>query len=584
LDKKLTHIFLRLSVTLLLFFVFSCKSKKEASVSNEKNTGVIEEAINQRNFGIAYLEGCNARRKGNLEEALKWFNECKKIDPKNMPTRYELGTIYKLLGVNDQALINAKACAEENQKNEWYQLLLIDCYNAIKQYSQSVKIREALVKNFPNKNEFKEDLAIEYAVIGQYEKSYKIYEELEKIYGINEQITLNKVKLLKSQRKYKEVETELLRLSESNLQETRYYSYLADFYIEQKNLVAAKSMYDKITLMDPQNPVINLALHDYYSTQGKMNEAFECLKKAFENPDLDVATKTNIATSFYERIEEKDGLYYRENGKILAKTMLMVHPQSAEANAIYANFLMLDRNLREAAQYYYISITKEKNNFAVWRQLLLAEDRLYKYDSLEKHSAMAMELFPSSAAIYLFNGVANIQLKNYAKAARSLRDGLEFVDNKLLMIDFYLNLGDAYFYNKEYEKSDKAYEDILKIDSDHTLALNQYAYHLSQRNENLEKAEKLSKKSNDLIHDNRKYMDTYGWILFKQKKYLEAEVWLSGAAKLGPKDVTILEHYGDVLFKLNKTSEAVKLWEDAQQAGGKSESLLKKIKEKKLND
>ncbi len=582
--KKQLHIYLKLTVVTLLLFSFSCKGKKEASVAKDKVNESKDEAFNQIRFATYYVDGCNARRKGNLDEALKLFTECKRIDPLTASTYYELATIYKMLGVNDQALMNAKVCAQADPKNEWYQILLVECYNTLKQYSQSIKIRENLVKNFPNKNDFKEDLAIEYAIIGQFEKAYKIYDELERIYGVNEQITLNKIKLLKSQKKYKEVETELVRLSESNLQETRYYSYLADFYLEQKNLSAAKSMYDKIVLMEPHNPVINLALHDYYSSQGKMTEAFECLKKAFENPDLDVATKANIANSFYERVENTDAGYYRENGMILAKIIVQVHPQSAESNAIYANFLMLEKKLKEASQYYYIAASKEKNNFAVWRQLLLTEDRLYKYDSLERHSNTAMELFPNSPVMYLFNGVANIQLKNYTKAARSLRDGLEFVDNKLLMIDFYLNLGEAYFYNSEFEKSDKAFEDILKIDSDHTIALNQYAYYLSQRNENLDKAEKLSKKSNDLLHDNRVYMDTYGWILFKKKKYVDAEIWLSAAAKLGPKNPNILEHYGDVLFKLNKVNEALKLWEDAKQAGGNNESLLKKIKEKKLND
>ena len=151
------------------------------------------------------------------------------------------------------------------------------------------------------------------------------------------------------------------------------------------------------------------------------------------------------------------------------------------------------------------------------------------------------------------------------------------------MLDFYSALGDAYNYGKEFEKSDKAYEDALKIDSDNTFVLNQYSYFLSLRKENLDKAEKLSKKANELQPGNRKYMDTYGWILFQEKKYTEAAEWLGNAAKMG-NDPNILEHYGDVLYRLGKTNEALKQWENAQAAGGRSEALLKKLKEKKLDD
>jgi tetratricopeptide (TPR) repeat protein len=196
-----------------------------------------------------------------------------------------------------------------------------------------------------------------------------------------------------------------------------------------------------------------------------------------------------------------------------------------------------------------------------------------------------MELFPSQPTTYFFNGVANLQLRNHKKAAQSLKDGLEFVvDNKALMMDFYSNLGDAYFYLKEYEKSDKAFDDALKIDTDNTYVLNNYSYYLSLRNENLDRAEKLSKKANELSPNNRNYMDTYGWILYQQKKYKEAEEWLSTATKMGPPKADILEHYGDVLYKLNKAEEALQQWELAKKAGGNSDSLLNKIRTKKLND
>lgn len=536
----------------------------------------------QLRFGVFYIDGCAARMKGNIDEALKLFTECKRIDPASAAVKYELARIYHETGVSDQALLNAKGAAYADPKNEWYQLLLIDCYNALKQYNQSIKLRENLVKNFPLRNEFKEDLAIQYSVMGYYDKSLKIYEDLEKQYGINEQIILNKTRLFKNQKKYKDAEAELLRLSISNPEEPRFYSYLADFYIEHNELEKARNMYDRILAIEPNNPVVNLALHDYYSAQGKTAEAFEYLKKAFMNPDLDVITKEAILISFYKKSQDA---VYRTNGYELAKIMIKVHPLTPEANAIYADYLLLDRKIKEAGEYYYKSAINEKGNYRAWEQLIKIDYELSNFDSLEKHSAKAIELFPSQPLVYFYNGIANIQIRNFKKATQSLKDGIEFVsDNKAQMLDFYSSLGDAYNYSKEFEKSDKAFEDALKIDTDNTFVLNQYSYFLSLRKENLDKAEKLSKKANELQPGNRSYMDTYGWILFQQKKFSEAEEWLHNAAKLGPDNANILEHYGDVLYKQNKTVEAVKQWEKAKAIGGNSEELNKKIKEKKLND
>ncbi len=574
----------------MVVFIVSCKSKKETSARTSIKEFTEEKPsaqVNEAKFTSYFIEACAALQpqKQNLPEALRLFTECKKIDPNSAALKYELGKTYKLMGAYELAIQNAKAAAETSPKNEWYQLLLIECYVSLKQYNQSVKLREQLVKNFPGKTEFQEDLAIEYSIIGEYDKSYKIYDDLEKTYGVNEQITLNKIKLLKNQKKFKETEAELLRLANSNKTEPRYLAYLADFYIEQQQLDKAKEMYDKILLIDPNNPSINLALHDYYSAQGKDNEAFDCLKKAFQNPDLEVDYKIDAARYYLARAEKQPESNFYSRGMELCELLVKVHPKEARGNEVYADFLLLGGNTKTAAKYYYIAASGDLVDYRVWGQLLFTDSELKQYDSLEHHSAKAMDLFPSQAVPYFFNGVANMQLKNHKKAAQSLKDGLEFVsDNKSLMMDFYTNLGDAYYYGKEYAKSDKAFDDALKIDADNTYVLNNYAYYLSIRNESLDKAEKLSRKANELVHDNRNYMDTYGWILYQQKKYKEAEEWLANAAKMGPPKSDILEHYGDVLYKLNKPEEAYAQWILARQAGGNSEALTTKIKLKKLND
>jgi tetratricopeptide (TPR) repeat protein len=565
--------------------ITSCKSKKKSIVTSPSppKEQQMSEELTDAKMGYLYVEACLQRKKGNLQDALKIFEECKKIDPKAPAVYYELGTIYKLLGSNEKALSNARYCATADPNNEWYQLLLVDCYNATKQYSQAIKIREALVKKFPTKNEFKEDLAIEYAIIGSYDKSFKIYEELERTYGINEQITLNKVKLLKSQKKDKEAELELKKLSDSEPSEVRYYGYLAQFYIENNDLESAKLMYDKIVELDPNNPEIHLALHNYYSVKGNSAEAYKNLKAAFLNPELDIETKASILESFYKRAEARERLGF-EQGVELAVIMLDVHPKSTEANAFYADFLRLDNKLKEASIYYYKAAMNERRDFRIWDNLMFADYQLRQYDSLEHHSAKAIEVFPSLPSNYKYNGVANSELKNYKKAVQVLKDGMEFTTDNTQRIDFLSLLGDANFYLKEYEQSDKYFEEALKINADNTYVLNNYAYYLSLRSENLDRAEKLSKKANDLKPNDKSYLDTYGWILFQQKKYNEAEPYLEKAASLSAKNATILEHYGDVLYKLNKVSEALTQWDLAKKNGGTSEVLLNKIKTKKLND
>lgn len=564
--------------------LFSCKSKKEAVGIKEKDSrGSNADPSGEIRFGLMFIDGCAYRMKGNLEEAKKLFLECNKMDPKNAAVNYELATLYKLLGVNDQALIYSKACANAEPNNVWYQLSLIESYRTLKLYKQSAKILETLVKENPSKMEFKEDLAIEYQRLEMYDKAFKVYEDLEKNLGIIEELSLRKSKLLRSLGKKKDAEIELIKLSQSNANETRYYSHLADYYIEYGELEKAKTMYDKILSIDPRNPVVNLALHDYYSAQGETEAAFDHLKKAFLNPDLDIYTKASITSSIFDK--KMDLPYYREHAKELAEIFIQVHPEASESNAIMGDFMMREGNLEKANEFYFKATIKEKGNYLLWEKLINTDVKLGKYDSLQSHSFDAMEYFPNMPLFYYYNGYANIQLKAFKKASQALKDGLEFViDNKVLMIDFYKNLGEAYYYSGNKTEAFDAFDNVLKIDADNTFVLNQYAYYLCEMDENLEKAEKLARKANELSLENAAYMDTYGLILYKQKKFIESEKWLNNALKLNKRNPTILEHLGDLNYKLNKKVEALQYWQEAASAGGNSAELFKKIKDKKLDE
>ncbi|WP_431199734.1 tetratricopeptide repeat protein [Mucilaginibacter sp. P19] len=78
-------------------------------------------------------------------------------------------------------------------------------------------------------------------------------------------------------------------------------------------------------------------------------------------------------------------------------------------------------------------------------------------------------------------------------------------------------MGDCYHELKNIKSSDESYEKALTYNPDNAFTLNNYAYYLSLRNEQLEKAAAMSAHSNELQPNTASFEDTYAWILFKQK-------------------------------------------------------------------
>jgi Tfp pilus assembly protein PilF len=143
--------------------------------------------------------------------------------------------------------------------------------------------------------------------------------------------------------------------------------------------------------------------------------------------------------------------------------------------------------------------------------------------------------------------------------------------------------GDIYHSMGKDEEAFQAYEKSLALKYNNPYVLNNYAYYLSLKGKDLEKAERMSKKAVELEPDNASFQDTYGWVLFMMGRYREAAVWIQKAVN-NPEEspsAEVLEHYGDVLFKLDDPAQALEYWNRALEKGGGSENLRKKITDKK---
>src|SRR5262249_24712791 len=129
---------------------------------------------------------------------------------------------------------------------------------------------------------------------------------------------------------------------------------------------------------------------------------------------------------------------------------------------------------------------------------------------------------------------------------------------------------------------------------------NDLGYIWADRGQNLEESEKLIRKALDLDRKRRKaqpnlkpeedrdngaYLDSLGWVLFKQKKYAEAKKVLQEAVKdKSSQHIEIYDHLGEVLLALSEREAAVAAWQRGVELAGDSqrERQLRSSVEKKL--
>ena len=75
---------------------------------------------------------------------------------------------------------------------------------------------------------------------------------------------------------------------------------------------------------------------------------------------------------------------------------------------------------------------------------------------------------------------------------------------------------------------------------------------LADRNVRLDEAQQMITKAVDREPNNGAYLDSLGWVYYRQGKYSEAETHLQRALDKTARDPTVHDHLGDVYSKQGK--------------------------------
>lgn len=578
--KKNTYLYL-----LLIALSFAACKSKEATVKTQQpdNAGFpVQQQINGTDNSDIFIEANRQKILGNYIEAVGLFEKCLAINPKDDASMYELAQLEFMSNHPEKALMLIEQATQISPGNDYYMEMYGNLLNSTEQYDEAVKVYRKLVETNPYNLDYYNQLAVSYLYAGKPNEALQVYNDLEERIGITEEISMKKQSIYLQNKQIDDAILEIEKLCDQFPNESKYYAILAELCLANGLEDKALESYNKIIELDPSNPYVHISLADFYKKQGKNEKAFEELKIGFANPRLDIDSKIQILLNYYTVTEIYEDL--KEEAMELSEILVEAHPNDPKAYSMYGDFLYQDKKYAEAREVFRKVIAIDSSKYLVWEQLLFTDSQLEDQDALFTDSKLAMELFPEQPLPYLFTGSGYYQKKEWEKCIEVLNAGLEMtVNNKLIEAQFYSYLGDAYNQVKDNTKSDEAYENVLRINPDADYVLNNYAYYLSLRNENLEKAAEMAKRATELKPNSSSNQDTYGWVLYKMGKYEEARFWIEKAMENDEEaSAVILEHYGDVLWQLGDYDGANLNWIKAQKKGKGSEFLEMKIEQKKL--
>ncbi|MBP7407480.1 MAG: tetratricopeptide repeat protein [Flavobacteriales bacterium] len=583
---------MRQLLLLLPFVLVACGGAKTAMepvpTDHEGGRPSADGADERTEIMRLFMEATQARLGGQLPKAVSLYQQCLKADPQNAASMFELAKLYHASQQFEPAVAMAKQAVETEKSNIWYRFLLADLYKQNSQAEDAAAVYKGIVAQWPDRYEVYLDMAGAYAYANKIGEALKVYADMEKRFGLNEELISHQFSTLMEAEKYPEAQQLVQRAIAQYPSDAQYAAMLGDLYDQQGLHEQALEKYQQALALDPGNSMLRIALAEHYYGTGRMDDAYRELGEAFMDPELEVDAKMQVLIGFFE-MTEREGEKPGQREDLIKRSYALIgsleraHPESGKPHTIHGDFLLRDGKIPEARDEFKKALMLEKDRFPIHLQVLQLDLQLSDHAALVADADSTIELFPTVPEPYLYKGLGLSQLGRFADAEEAFITGRDLVvDNPQLTAQFWSSLGESYNDAKQFAKSDQAYDKALAIVPDDANTLNNYAYYLSVRNEELEKAERMSKRSNELAPGQPSYQDTYAWVLFRSKKYAEARIWMEKAIAGSPlPNGELLEHYGDILFELGEAANALEQWKLAKQRGGTSDAIDRKINEGK---
>ncbi len=595
----------------------------------QEEKGDLDKALVEMRNALKYNDGSAAVRvelaellekAGNTREAIEQAQEAAGLDPTDVQPHWLLANIYfKSQGRGAAAKESVKKAVKELEvirdlapTDERAYYALGDAYFQLGEPEKAIQAFEKFQDLMPSVNAGYMEIAKYYDKLGNQEKAIEYLKEAVKSQPDSQDALIYLASMLSKANQDKEAIPLYRKILEQGGGNPAVKRQLAISLIDAGEYEEAIKLLDELASAAPQDKQIQILLGRARLGSHQFAQAVEILKDVVDdNPDM-------VEAQFYLGVAYQQSGAPAEAEKIFAKLLDQTRGTSEEDKA---NRLIFQQNLaavyqdmgeNDKAIALYEDIVKNHatpnprlyflliNAYRVARQfdkaLSVGKQQYEKYPSdtsiaLVYARSLAdagktkegaeilvkiLQADPSNVDAYVNLSQIYLQGKRYSDAEKVLRRAEE---RKLDSERVKFQLATVYERQRDFDRAEMLFREILKENPKNAIALNYIGYMLADRGVRLQEAVEYVKEALAIDPNNGAYLDSLGWAFFKLNDLPNAEKYLLQAVALVKNDPVIHDHLGDLYFKAGDLQKAQECWSKSLVAGGEPEDA-QKVREK----
>jgi len=510
----------------------------------------------EREMQFALIEASRLKMMGNMEEAVRLYKTCVASYPKCAVAWYELGTIYSGSGLeaeSEKCLHNAYLL---DKTNYWYVIAYTDLLNRNSNFREAIKILNKALKNFPA-----EEILLKYRIaenhydLGEYNKSVKIINEIEKKYGYSQLITARKIEILKVLGNHNKTTKAFNNILEKDPENLTFNIMYAEYLMERGLNHEAIEKYEFVLTKDEENIYAITNLSELYAKIGQKEEAYKFLLKTFQSEEIGVNKKIQTLSFLLsdENRVKNDGKYIHD----IIEYLYLKEKDNYEFLIVVYDYYFKISELTEAFKVIRRITELRNDNYIIWAQALYNGIQIEEYIEVIELGKKALKIFPNKDDLRVFVAMAYFNLKDYQNSYNILRETTKNFTEPDIEIQRDILLAESAYKCGNILESFEKFEVLISLDPENMILKNNYSYYMALEGSNLERAKELSYETILQNPESSTFLDTYAWILYKLELFDKAEYYIRKAIEYAESDnQEILEHMVKILLKNDKKEEA----------------------------
>jgi len=520
----------------------------------------------ERRYDAFFLDAMCQREKGNNDAAFDLFRHCVDIDSTRSEAYFFLAQYYMALKQRDVALRYWRKASDLEPDNATYLETLANAYVSQRRYAEGIRYLERLSEKQPDRDDLLGMLVQLYEQQSDYDNAIRTLGRLETIEGKSERLSYAKSNLYTEKGDKRAAIAEMKMLADQYPNDNNYRCLYANTLYVNGQKKKAIGIYEDVLREDPDHRNAQLAMLAHYNETGDSVRAYSQLERILFSKNATDEDRVALMRQVIGDSEQAGG----DSTRVLRLFhRLLRQPQSDADLAIFcATYMNMKKmpndSIREVLDQ---ALAVAPDNAAVRLQLV---SYAWQADDRDRVIALcrdARQYNPDEMAFYYYQGIAYFQNGKLDDALNAFQNGIGVItpqSDPTIVSDFYAVMGDIMHQKHMDREAFAAYDSCLQWKDDNIGCLNNYAYYLSLKNMRLDDAERMSYRTIKAEPTNATYLDTYAWILFMQRRYDEAKVYIDLTLQNDSDSSSVLlEHAGDIYYHAGEADRAVQFWQQA---------------------